>query len=152
MPQSLAWNLIHLIFSVKYRKRLILPRVRPKLYGYMSTVLEGMDCQPIEIGGVDDHVHLLFALSRSLALKDAVEETKKSSSRWMKSPAGIGHRDFYWQGGYAAFSVSASNQTRVANYIRNQEEHHRKMTFEEELKKLLDRHGVKYDERYLLNE
>lgn len=100
------------------------------------------------IGGIEDHVHALFSLSKNYAVKKVVEEVKKDSSKWMKSN-GPRNKDFYWQNGYAAFSVSQSNMQDVRAYIENQAEHHRKMSFQDELRALFDRHEVEYDERYV---
>ena len=100
------------------------------------------------IGGVDDHIHALFTLSKNHPLTKIVEEVKKGSSKWMKID-GPKNTDFHWQAGYAAFSVSPSNIPIVTRYIENQDEHHKKMTFQDELRALLRRHGLEFDERYL---
>ena len=98
--------------------------------------------------GIEDHVHALFSLSKNHALKRIIEEVKKGSSKWMKTD-GPRNPKFYWQGGYAAFSVSQSNVPEVKAYIRDQEQHHAKITFQDELRALFDRHQVEYDERYV---
>ena len=97
---------------------------------------------------MDDHVHALFVLSKNHPLKKIVEEVKKGSSKWAKIE-GPKNADFYWQAGYAAFSVSQSNLDEVKKYIENQEEHHRRMTFQDELRALYNRHGIAFDERYV---
>ena len=102
----------------------------------------------IVIGGAQDHVHALFSLSKNHALKKIVEEVKKGSSKWMKAE-GPKNPEFYWQSGYAGFSVSQSNVEEVRRYIENQEEHHCKMTFQDELRALFKRHGIEYDERFV---
>jgi REP element-mobilizing transposase RayT len=102
------------------------------------------------IGGVEDHVHALFSLSKNHALKKVVEEVKKSSSKWMKVNVPV-VADFAWQAGYAAFSVSQSNLDDMKRYIGNQQEHHRKMSFQDELRTLMKRHGIEFDERYVWN-
>jgi REP-associated tyrosine transposase len=99
------------------------------------------------IGGVEDHVHALFALSKNHALIKIVEEVKKGSSKWMKTATD--NLDFHWQNGYAAFSVSRSNESTVHQYIQYQEEHHRKRSYEEELRALLELNQVPFDERYV---
>jgi putative transposase len=101
------------------------------------------------IGGVEDHVHALFNLSKNYALKKVVEEIKKGSSKWMKTSQGASNKNFQWQNGYAGFSVSQSNVEQVKKYIEQQEDHHRKMTFQEELRGLFLRHGIEFDERYM---
>ena len=148
MPQSLAMNLIHLVFSTKQRMPWIPPTVRERLYAYQAGIFKEWESPALVIGGVEDHVHALFVLSKNQPLKKIVEEVKKGSSKWMKSD-GTGNVDFYWQNGYAAFSVSASNIEAVKRYIEHQEENHRKMTFQDELRVLLERHQVEFDERYV---
>ena len=148
MSQSLAKNLLHLVFSTKHRSLWIPPTVRERLYAYQAGIFKEWDSPALAIGGVDDHVHALFVLSKNHPLKKIVEEVKKGSSKWMKRE-GTGNADFYWQNGYAAFSVSQSNALAVKRYIENQEEHHRKMTFQDELRILLKRHRVEFDEQYV---
>jgi len=112
----------------------------------MSGILSNIDCPAIEIGGVADHIHILFLLSKNLKLTRAVEEVKRSSSIWAKDH---GAPHFYWQAGYGAFSVSASNEDRVVEYIRRQEEHHAATTFQDEFRKFLKKHRIEWDERYV---
>jgi putative transposase len=146
MPQSLARNVIHLVFSTKNREPYIVPPLRDKLFGCLAGILKEWDCRVMSIGGMPDHVHLLFSLSKTLALSKAVEEVKKSSSKWVKEN---GEPHFYWQSGYGAFSVSASNEEQVIAYIINQEEHHRVRTFQDEFQMFLQKHGIEWDERYI---
>jgi putative transposase len=148
MSQSLAKNLIHLVFSTKHRSPWISLDVRDRLFAYLAGIFKEWDSPALIIGGVDDHVHILFSLSKNHPLKKIVEEVKKGSSKWMKRE-GTGNADFYWQNGYAAFSVSVSNGAAVKRYIEHQEEHHRKMTFQDELRALLGRHQVEFDEQYV---
>ena len=101
------------------------------------------------IGGVEDHIHALFSLSKNYALKKIVEEVKKGSSKWMKTSAAAGNLEFQWQAGYAGFSVSQSNVEEVKQYIENQADHHRTRTFQDELRLLFRRHGIEFDERYV---
>ncbi len=133
MSQSLVNNLIHLVYSTKHREPSIPQEFQADLYAYQAGVFKHWESPAIIIGGIEDHVHALFSLSKNHALKKIVEEVKKGSSKWMKTD-GPKNNDFYWQNGYAAFSVSQSNVSEVSEYIRNQEEHHRKMTFQEELR------------------
>ncbi len=148
MPQSLVTNLLHLVYSTKMRRPWLGDGVREKLYAYQTGIFKTWDCRVLVMGGVADHVHALFSLSRKHALKTIVEQVKKSSSKWIKGED-ESLSDFYWQNGYAAFSVSQSNVDSVQWYIENQAEHHRKMTFQEELRALLTRHGIEFDERYV---
>lgn len=148
MPQSLAKNLIHLVFSTKNRERLITDAVRPDLHAYMATVLKNLNCPVIVINSVDDHVHVLFMLYRTVALSTAVGDLKAASSKWIKTQS-VEIGGFSWQAGFGAFSVSESNVETVRRYIENQAEHHRMVSFQDELRSFLEKHGVGYDERYL---
>ena len=148
MPQSLARLHLHLVFSTKNRVRSISDAVRDPLHAYMATVLNKLGCPARLLNSVEDHIHILFELSRTLALCNVVEDLKKSSSRWMKTQ-GPEFRDFSWQSGYGAFAVSESNVAAVEAYIANQREHHREVSFQEEYRKFLHRHGVSFDERYV---
>ena len=148
MPQSLAKIYLHLIFSTKSRAPVINDRIRDPVHRYMATVLKNLGCHANLINSVEDHVHLLFELGRTVAVSKVVEDAKKSSSKWIKTQStGVG--DFAWQNGYGVFSVSHSNVEAVREYIATQREHHRKCTFQEELRALLEKHGVDYDERYI---
>ncbi|OAI54074.1 transposase [Planctomyces sp. SCGC AG-212-M04] len=144
MPQSLARNLIHLIYSTKSRVPCLSAQLRPKLYAYKAGILKDWNSPALVIGGVEDHVHVLCVLSKNHALTKIVEEIKKGSSKWLKTQ---GLRDFHWQAGYGAFSVSESNSAQVARYIERQETHHRKLSYQEEFREFLKRHGVEFDER-----
>lgn len=148
MSQSLVSNLVHLIYSTKHREHSLSADIRSRLWAYKAGILQNWDSPAIVIGGYDDHAHLLFSLSKNHALKTVVEHVKKGSSIWLKEqdPC-FGH--FHWQGGYAAFSVSESKVADVRRYIENQEEHHRTVSFQDELREFLKRHGVDFDERYL---
>ena len=148
MPQSLAKNLLHLVYGTKHRKRWIHADVADGLWAYQAGVFKQWDSPALVIGGCEDHVHALFALSRNHPLKKIVEEVKKSSSKWIKTR----RRDlaeFQWQKGYAAFSVSQSNVDEVKRYIETQPVRHRKMSFQDEFRALLKRHGMEFDERYV---
>lgn len=149
MSQSLVKNLVHLVYSTKHRQPLLPASVRTRLFAYQAGIFRQWESPAIVIGGFDDHIHALFSLSKNFALMQAVEEVKKGSSKWMKTPEGAGCQEFQWQGGYAGFSVSQSNVAEVRRYIENQPEHHRKMTFQDELRALFRRHDVEFDERYV---
>jgi putative transposase len=147
MPQSLARLLVHLIFSTKNRMAFLQsPQIRSEVHADLTSTLRGLDCEPVQVGGVADHVHLLFGLSRTISLAELVKDLKTSSTKMMRDK---GHRDFSWQTGYGAFSVSESNKSAVIEYIVNQETHHRKMTFQEEIRALLKKHSMRFDERYI---
>jgi len=147
MPQSLSKVLIHLVFSTKNREPLIPREVRPKLHSYLTGILRNLKSPSLQVGGVADHVHLLFALGRTISQSTLVEEVKTNSSIWMKAEGSV--RDFAWQAGYGAFSIGESQSEAVIRYIQNQEQHHRRMTFQEEFRKFLARYQVAYDEKYV---
>lgn len=149
MPQSLAKNLIHLVFSTKGRRPWLPEQVRQPLFAYQAGILRTLQSPAVVIGGVEDHVHMLLALSKNVTLADVVREVKRGSSKWMKSAEGTGNEGFGWQNGYAAFSVSESKVDQVRLYVESQAEHHRRLSFQEELRALLERHRIEFDERYL---
>jgi REP element-mobilizing transposase RayT len=148
MPQSLALLVIHVVFSTKDRKPLLDVGVRGNLYAYLATVVRNEGCECYGIGGIDDHVHLAIRLSRTLPAAKLVERLKSSSSKWLKtqSPA-LG--EFSWQRGYGAFSVGPSDLPALRKYLETQEQHHRKHSFQDELRALLKKYGVEHDERYM---
>ncbi|MFN0018723.1 MAG: IS200/IS605 family transposase [Pirellulaceae bacterium] len=149
MPQSLAKVLIHMVWSTKHRTPFLKDKgVRRELYAYMATVLQTMDSPVIIINGVDDHVHVLCLMSRKFTLAQLFEAVKADSSKWIKTK-GAAYREFYWQSGYGVFSVSESNCPEVKEYIADQEEHHRKMSYQDEFRWLCKKHGVEIDERYV---
>jgi REP element-mobilizing transposase RayT len=148
MSQSLVKKLIHLIYSTKDRAPWLPKQHRDRLFAYQAGILMEWDSPAIAINGVEDHVHCLFLLSKNHALIKVVEEVKKGSSKWMKSEGSL-NSGFHWQSGYAAFSVSQSNLEDEKQYIENQEEHHRRMTFQDELRVFCRRHEVEIDERYV---
>ena len=148
MSQSLVKNLVHLVYSTKHRQAWIPKAHQADLFKYQAGIFREWDSPALIIGGVEDHVHALFSLSKNHALKKIVEEVKKGSSKWMKAE-GPRIAEFSWQAGYAAFSVSQSSIADVIRYIETQEEHHRKWTFQDELRGLLRRHEIEFDERYL---
>jgi len=148
MGQSLVINYIHIVFSTKYRVPMIYQPVQDELYSYIGGICNEMDCQPIKIGGYPDHIHILCLLSKKIALMDLLEETKSSSSKWMKTK-GKELKDFYWQNGYGAFSVNPYEIDRVINYIENQKGHHEKKTFQDEYRAFLKKYKVEYDQRYV---
>jgi REP element-mobilizing transposase RayT len=148
MPQSLSAVYIHLVFSTKARRPFLRDEnIRSSLHPYLGKISKQLGCAPIITGGVDDHVHLLARLGRTITQAEWVKELKRVSNLWLKENHSI--RDFEWQGGYADFSVSASNLEVVKKYIANQDKHHRRMSFQDELRTLLRRHEVEWDERFI---
>ena len=147
MPSTFLSLHYHLVFSTKERVPLIASGWLVRLHEYLGGAVRGLDGVPQGIGGTSDHVHLLVGLKATRPLADFVRELKKASSAWMRDTAG--ERAFAWQEGYAAFTVSATARGRVQTYIANQEEHHRKRSFREELLELFRRAEVEFDERFL---
>jgi putative transposase len=149
MPQSLSAVYIHLVFSTKNRRPLLRDKAgRDALHAYLGGISKRLDCPPILIGGPEDHVHLLGRFGRTVTQAEWVKELKRVSNIWLKE-RGRDYADFEWQGGYAAFSVSPSNLEQVKQYIATQEEHHRKIGFQDELRSLLRKHGIEWDEKYI---
>jgi REP element-mobilizing transposase RayT len=148
MAQSLAKVYLHLIFSTKDRMRVLPDEIRPSLHDYMGGVLREADCSSVEINTEPDHAHLLFLLSRTATISNVVRDLKMGSTNWLREQH-TRLRDFYWQHGYGAFSVSASNVEAVSEYIRYQREHHQKQSFQDEFRAFLRKHDVEFDERYV---
>jgi putative transposase len=148
VPQSLARLHVHLIFSTKNRDLALHERLRETLHAYMATVFQNLGCPPELINSMEDHVHILFELSRTVTISQVVEDVKRSSSKWIKTQ-GVEFASFAWQAGYGAFAVSESNVPIVRVYIASQQEHHRETSFQEEYRMFLKRHNVAYDERYV---
>src|SRR6185503_3248472 len=149
MPQSLSAVYIHLVFSTKDRRQLLRDKpTRDALHSYLGGVSKQLDCPPILAGGVEDHVHLLARFGRTITQAEWVKELKRVSNLWLKE-RGRDFADFEWQGGYADFGVSQSNLEQVKQYIANQEAHHRKIGFQDELRALLRKHEIEWDEKYV---
>lgn len=147
MPQSLTNLLFHIIFSTKNRETIISNEIAPQLHAYLVGICENLRGRPIKIGGMPDHVHVLTYLPQTITIADALRDLKSSSSKWMHTT--FSDNRFAWQAGYAAFSVSQSNLEVVRDYVANQEEHHKRLSFQDEYRAFLKRHGVPFDERYV---
>jgi putative transposase len=148
MSQSLAKLYTHLVFSTKHRERCLTDDLRADLHAYMGGTLNGMGCSPIEINSEPEHVHALFILGRTIALSDAIGTLKTSSNEWLRS-RDARFTQFHWQGGYGAFSVSRSGIEEVRRYIRNQREHHQRVSYQDEFRAFLRRYEIEFDERYV---
>ena len=148
MAQSLSKIYVHAIFSTKNRLPCLEPAICTELYPYAATVLKNLACRPIQIGGAEDHLHILCILSKNVAVAKLIEEIKKPTSKWLKTK-GAAFGKFGWQNGYGAFSVSQSHLESVRTYVAGQEKHHRTVTFQEEFRRFLERYQVEYDERYV---
>ncbi|HKO98459.1 MAG TPA: IS200/IS605 family transposase [Pyrinomonadaceae bacterium] len=149
MAQSLSRVWIHLIFSTKNRFPFLTDKkLRTDVHGYLANMLRGEDCETLIVNGVEDHIHALFALSRTHSIASVVKEIKRTSSGFAKELSPTLEK-FHWQNGYGAFSVSQSNLEEVIRYIENQEEHHKRVTFQDEYRAFLKAYGIEYDERYV---
>jgi len=140
---------IHLVFSTKNRYPFLKDEgIRKELYSYIAKILYKYESTPIEVGGYVDHVHIFFNLSKNICLKDVISVIKKNTSKWLKTK-GDGFANFHWQAGYGGFSVGEAQKDNTVNYIRTQERHHKKMSFQEELILFMEKNNMEYDERYL---
>lgn len=148
MPQSISQIYVHLIFSTKNRMALIDEEVSTELYAYLAGIYKTLDCAPIKIGGYYDHVHILCKLSKKITLIKLLEEVKKNSSKWIKTKDQK-YTGFYWQDGYAAFSVNPAQVNIVEDYISNQKEHHHKKNFQDECRTFFNKYKIDFDERYV---
>jgi REP element-mobilizing transposase RayT len=150
MPQSLAQVLVHVVYSTKNRTPWLKePDLRSELYAYNATILKNnVDSRAILINGVEDHIHILCSLSRKFAIQEVVKESKTETTKWIKKK-GPTYANFHWQAGYGIFSVSPSKVDQVKRYIANQEQHHKRMSFQDEFREMCKRHGIAIDERYV---
>ncbi|MGB6544338.1 MAG: transposase [Candidatus Acidiferrales bacterium] len=146
MSHSFTQNHLHAVFSTKDRHDLISREIQPNLWAYLAGIGIRLGIHVPAVGGVANHTHILFQLPADMPLAKTILLLKSNSSKWMNEQ----EIRFAWQEGYGAFSVSASNLPAVTKYIRNQEAHHRKITFEQEYLALLKKHGVKFDPKYVL--
>jgi putative transposase len=146
MPQSLASVQLHTVFSTKGRNPFLLDAdLRREVHAYIGGVSNKLGCQTIAVGGIEDHVHVVARMSRTLSIADWIKEVKRASSQF----AAERNRPFAWQAGYGVFSVGASELDVVCAYVRGQEEHHRKETFPEEFLRLLREYEMQWDDRYV---
>ncbi len=145
MSHTYVQTVIHIVFSTKYRSKSISKEFQPRMWAYVAGICKNHEIFVHAIGGMDDHIHLLIQIPASLSLAKAVLTIKSNSSRWANEQG----NKFAWQEGYAAFSVSSSRVPEVVRYIQNQESHHRKMPFDEELVALLKKHGVEFDPKFV---
>lgn len=148
MPQSLSKIYTHIVFGTKHRQHFIDPKIESHLHNYLGGTCKNWECKPVQVGGFTNHIHILCQISRKIAPVKLIQELKQSSSKWAKS-RGAKYQNFYWQDGYGIFSVSHSQVEKVTEYIKNQHEHHKTATYEDEFRKLLKKHHIEYDEGYL---
>jgi len=148
MAHTFTHLLTHIIFSTKDRRPFLDAELKNRMFPYLGGIIRAHDGKALIINGPADHVHILASLSQKYALADLMRELKADSSGWIHKTF-PNQKAFAWQIGYGAFSVSHSNSTDVQNYIADQEEHHRKISFQEEFVAFLKKHEIEYDERYL---
>ena len=148
MPQSLAHILVHLVFSTKNRDALLADDIRDELHAYIGGIVENQNGTLLKAGSVADHIHLLIAHPRTSAPSELVQAIKIGSSKWLKTKSARYDR-FHWQGGYGIFSISPSHRPALEVYLGNQARHHQVLTFQEEYRRLLQKYGIEYDERYV---
>jgi len=148
MPQSLSKVYVHIVFSTKNREPFITEEVKDELFAYIGGICKQMECTPIRVGGHVDHIHILCRLSKKVTIIKLLEDVKKRSSKWVKTK-GSDYSKFYWQDGYAIFSVNPDGIPTVKKYIERQSEHHRKKSFKEECRDFFKDYGVIYDEKYV---
>ena len=143
MARTYTKLIYHIVFSTKERIPLIAPEIRDRLYEYIGGVIRGEKGSLMEIGGMPDHVHILARFGAAIAVSEMLKRIKGSSSHWLSQETGTW---FAWQNGYGAFSVSESQVAAVRNYIQQQEEHHKRISFKDELISLLRKHRIEFDE------
>jgi REP element-mobilizing transposase RayT len=136
------------VLSTKGREPLLADTWRDELFRVLGGAANNLECQSLIVGGVADHVHMLFVLGRTITIADAVGRIKSAASAWVNQTRRVeGH--FQWQGGYSAFSVSQSNVEAVRDYIARQAEHHARQSFQDELREWLKKYGMQWDEKYV---
>jgi putative transposase len=148
MPQSLSNMLVHLVFSTKGRKPMILDEFRDNLHAYIGGVIRNHNGVLLRAGSVDDHIHCLIALPRTISPADLVKDIKSSSSKWIKEQFG-NLPTFAWQNGYGLFSISPSHKPALEEYLNNQKEHHKTTSFEDEYRRILRENGIEWNEQYV---
>ena len=146
MPQTLSFNLVHIIFSTKNRAPLIANGMIPTLHAYLAGTARKLDCECFRVGGVADHVHIALFIARTESVSKVVERLKVSSSKWIKTK-GPEFAKFEWQRGYAAFSVGLSDRLALVRYIDAQATHHQRRDFQAEMRAMFAKYGVGFDER-----
>jgi REP element-mobilizing transposase RayT len=148
MSQSLTQIYLHLIFSTKERRPYLADAdLRGRLHGYLAGTCRNLESPSIIVGGVEDHVHILCRQSKNTSIATLLRELKRESSKWVKEQS-QGPQSFCWQSGYGAFSISPGHVDALTQYIQNQEEHHKKESFQDELRRLCRKYGIELDERY----
>ncbi len=141
MSHSYNSCLVHLVFSTKERRKSIPSELAPRIWQFIGGTARELGMKAVIVGGVEDHAHVLVSLPATISVSKAVQSIKANSSRWIHEtfPA---MKDFGWQEGYGAFSVSVSQKESTVAYIRSQVDHHRKVDFQQEFRAFLNKHGI----------
>jgi len=147
MAQSLSKIYLHIIFGTKHWQPMIKSPHDKKLFAYVAGTANSLDCAAISVGGHLNHIHVLCRLAKNITISNLLETLKKRSSKWMKIQD-KSLENFFWQKGYAAFSIGENSVERVRNYIENQSEHHSRVNYRDEIIRLLEEHDLDYDEQY----
>ena len=148
MANSFLSLQVHVVFSTKNRERWISPQVECEVWAYLSGIIKNQGGKALQIGGIEDHVHVLLAIPATLALSNLVKSIKGDSSKWI-SQTWPSMREFRWQDGYGAFTVGQSQIADTIFYIKNQRQHHQRKSFEEEYKAFLKVHGIEAEDKYI---
>ena len=149
MPQSLVQIYVHITFSTKHRKPFLKDNAfRDRTHRYLAGICKGLGCPALTVGGVEDHIHILCRLGKAIDVADLIRDLKRDSSKWVKGEQPR-LADFYWQQGYGTFSISPSHVDALRRYIKNQEDHHHRETFQEEFQRVCKIYGLEIDERYV---
>jgi len=149
MPQSLVQIYTHLVFATKHRTPFLRDiEFRNRTHRYLAGICKNLNSPALLVGGVEDHVHLLCRLGKTINVANMIRDLKRDSSKWVKIEQPQ-LADFHWQQGYGAFSISPSHVDSLKGYIANQEEHHRQESFQEEFRRLCKKYGMEIDERYV---
>jgi REP element-mobilizing transposase RayT len=149
MPQSLVQIYVHFVYSTKHRRPFLRDdQFRDRTHRYLAGICTNLKCPSLIVGGTEDHVHVLCRLGKKICVADLIRDVKRDSSKWIKTeqPA---LAEFLWQQGYGAFSISPSHVDALKQYIEAQQEHHRRETFQDELRRLCRKYGLDIDERYV---
>lgn len=142
---------IHAIFAVKYRRAFIGRDWNSKLFAVIGNLINETGCKTLTVNGTQDHVHCLIQMKPDISISDVMKNAKSKSSKWINESKFLDNR-FEWQPGFGAFSCNKGQISGITNYIRNQEEHHRQITFREEYLKILEENDIPYDDRYIFND
>ena len=148
MPQSLTQIYLHIVFSTKDRTPFLTDKeFRGRAHRYLAGICKNLDCPSLIVGGVEDHVHVLCRFAKTIEVATLLRELKRDSSKWVKAEQPR-LAEFHWQAGYGAFSISPSHVDALKEYVQNQEQHHRRESFQDEFRRLCKKYGIEIDERY----